>query len=63
MGESLRGLLDRGQRNAMKALSNSHNLVMFSIYLQQAETGYLDAYDACGMGLMQKVSTYIAFCS
>ena len=58
MGESLRGLLDGGQRNATKGLSNSHNLVMFSIYLQQAEAGHLDAYDACGMGLMQKACNY-----
>ena len=54
VGESLRGLLDKGQRNAVKGLSNSHNLVMFSIYLQQAEAADLDAHDACGMGLMQK---------
>ena len=54
VGESLRGLLDRGQRNQSKGASNAHNLVLFSIYLQQAEAAHLDAYDACGMGLMQK---------
>ena len=31
---------------------------MFSIYLQQADAGLLDAHDACGMSLMQKACNY-----
>jgi hypothetical protein len=54
LSEQLSNILDRAQRNQIKDLSNAHNLIMYSVYLQQADTCYLNTADAFGMSLMQK---------
>ena len=57
--EKLCHILDKGQRNAKKGLSNERNLIEFRIYLYQLSSSRVnEVKDASGMSLFQKACDF-----